>query len=107
VKKAENLNLINFNLLNFNLDNFNAYDLQIEMKQQLTDYNLLAVTGFSGSEGVVRYAQRVRESVTEVMGEIPPGDYEIVIISGENYTRLLESKEFVPYLLFYRQNYSE
>ncbi len=107
VKKAENLNLINFNLLNFNLDNFNAYDLQIEMKQQLTDYNLLAVTGFSGYEGVARYAEQVRENVTEVMGEIPPGDYEIVIISEENYTKLLEAKEFVPYLLFYRQNYTE
>ena len=107
VRKSENLNLINFNLLNFNLDNFNAYDLKIEMKQQLADYNLLAVTGFSGYEGVVRYAQRVRENVTEVMGEIPAGDYEIVLISGENYTKLLEAKEFVPYLLFYRQNYTE
>jgi tetratricopeptide (TPR) repeat protein len=107
VRKSENLNLINFNLLNFNLDNFNAYDLQIEMKQQLTDYNLLAVTGFSSTEGVARYAGQVRENVTEVMGEIPPGDYEIVIISEENYGRLLESKEFVPYLLFYRQNYTE
>ena len=107
VRKSENLNLLNFNLLNFNLDYFNAYDLKIEMKQQLADYNLLTVTGFTGFDGVSRYTARVRENIVEVMGEIPRELYEIVLISNENYTRLLEAKEFVPYLLFHRQNYSE
>jgi tetratricopeptide (TPR) repeat protein len=107
VRKSENLNLINFNLLNFNLDYFNAYDLKIGMHQQLTDYNLLTVTGFAGFEGVSRYAARIREDIVEVMGEIPGEAYEVVLISDENYATLLEAKEFVPYLLFYRQNYSE
>jgi hypothetical protein len=107
VRKSENLNLINFNLLNFNLDYFNAFDLRIEMKQQLTDYNLLSVTGFTGLDGVTRYSARVHENVVEVMGEIPRELYEIVLITEANYTRLLEAKEFVPYLLFYRQNYNE
>ncbi len=107
VRKSENLNLINFNLLNFNLDYFNAYDLKIEMIQQHTDYNLIFVTGFSGFEGVSRYAASVREKIDEVMDGIPGETYEIVLISEENYKTLLQTKEFVPYLLFYRQNYSE
>ncbi|MEX0982732.1 MAG: tetratricopeptide repeat protein [Bacteroidales bacterium] len=107
VKKQENLNLINFNLLNFNLDYFNTYDLNIVMEQRHTDYNILTVTGFNGYEGVERYAEHVRENVVEVMGEIPSESYEILLISADNYEKLLGVNEFVPYLLFYRQNYQK
>lgn len=105
VKKGRNLNLVNFNLLNYNLDNFNAYDLVIELKNLGVDYNLLHVKGFADNQGVRRYADRVREDISQIMGEIPGEDYEVVLISRENYKKLLEAKEFKPYLLFYRQNY--
>lgn len=104
LKKDQNLNLVNFNLLNYNLDNFNAYDLVIELKNLGVDYNLLHVKGFADNEGVRRYADRVRADIGQVMGEIPEAAYDIVLISKENYKKLLEAKEFKPYLLFYRQN---
>ncbi len=107
VKKQENLNLINFNLINFNLDYFNTYDLNIAMEQRHTDYNILTVSGFTGYEGVKRYVEHVRENVVEVMGEIPSESYEIVLISAENYEKLLGVNEVVPYLLFYKQNYEK
>ncbi len=106
VKKEHNLNLVNFNLLNYNLDYFNTYNLVIEMKNLGVDYNLLHVKEFADNQGVRRYAERVREDISEIMGEIPEEDYEIVLISGENYKKLLEEKEVKPYLLFHRQNYT-
>lgn len=107
LKKSENLNLVNFNVLNYNLDNFNNYDLKIELKQLKVAYNLLTVSGFSTYEGVTRYAARIRTDIGEVMGEIPAGNYEVLTISEENYNKLLEDQQFIPYLLFYKQNYKE
>ncbi len=106
VKKEHNLNLVNFNLLNYNLDYFNAYNLVIELKNLGVDYNLLHVKEFADNQGVRRYAERVREDISEIMGEIPEEDYETVLISRENYEKLLEEKEVKPYLLFHRQNYT-
>jgi len=105
VKKGLNLNLVNFNLLNYNLDNFNTYDLVIELKNLGVDYNLLHVKEFANNQGVRRYADKVSDDIVQIMGEIPEDDYEIVLISRENYNKLPEAKEFKPYLLFYRQNY--
>jgi TolA-binding protein len=105
VKKGHNLNLVNFNLLNYNLDNFNTYNLTIELKNLGVDYNLLHVKGFANNQGVRRYADKVGADIVQVMGELPEDDYEIVLISRENYNKLLEAKEVKPYLLFYRQNY--
>jgi tetratricopeptide (TPR) repeat protein len=107
VKKSENLNLINFNLLNYNLDNFNIYDLEIRINQVLSDYNLLEVVTFSDFMGASIYAESVRNDILEIMGEISPSLYEIVLISDENYNKLVEVKEFMPYLIFYKQNYLE
>lgn len=107
LKKSENLNLVNFNLLNYNLDHFNEYDLKIEIKKPGVDYNLLVVDGFSDYEGVARYTDRVRNEIIEIMGEIPPEAYEVVMISDENYKKLLDVKEVEPYLLFYKNNYKE
>jgi hypothetical protein len=107
LKKSENLNLVNFNLLNYNLDNFNNYDLQIELKKPGVDYNLLVISSFTDTEGLKRYMERVKADASEIMGEIPADAYSIVRISNENYTKLLTAKEVTPYLLFYKQNYTE
>lgn len=107
VNKSENLNLVNFNLLNYNLDNFNNYDLKIELQKLNVDYNLLVVDQFSTNEGVERYANRVKNDILEIMGDIPADSYEVVLISDENYKKLLNSKEIKPYLLFYKQYYKQ
>lgn len=107
LEKSQNLNLVNFNLLNYNLDNFNEYDLNIELQNLNVDYNLLVVGEFADYEGVSRYADLVRQDIFDIMGEISSDFYEIVLISGENYSKLLQAKEVKPYLLFYKQNYSE
>ncbi len=105
--KSEDLNQANFNLLNYNLDNFNTYDLKIELKQLNVDYNILVVGGFTNNEGVERYAERVKNDIVDIVGEMSSDFYALSLISEENYAKLLEVKEFKPYLLFYRQNYQE
>lgn len=107
LKRNQNLNLVNFNLLNFNLDNFNSYDLEIVLQRLETDYNLLVVKGFNDIEGVRRYAEKVETSIQDIMGEISPEAYELVLISDKNLATLIREKKVVPYLLFYRQNYMQ
>lgn len=106
LRTSENLNLVNFNLLNYNLDNFNAYNLEIELTELGSDYNLLMVHDFADYEGVSRYATRVAQDVPDILGEISPDSYKLVLISEENYRSLLEAKEFVPYFLFYQRVYT-
>jgi TolA-binding protein len=105
--RSENLNLVNFNLLNYNLDNFNEYDLEIELQELDVDYNLLVVGEFSDMDGVNRYTERIRTDIFEIMGEIPQDAYEVVIISSDNYVKLLKAKEVKPYLLFFREKYQQ
>jgi hypothetical protein len=105
LKKSQDLNLVNFNLLNYNLDNFNTYDLEIELTKLEGEYNMLMVQDFSNIDAVRRYMQRVETDITQVMGEIPEEDYEVLLISEKNYLKLQEAKDFMPYKLFYRDNY--
>ena len=105
LKSTENLNLVNFNLLNYNLDNFNAYDLQIELTELGSGYNLLMVKEFTDFEGTNRYSNRIMQDISMIMGELSEDSYELCLISHDNYQNLLQEKEFVPYLLFYRKFY--
>jgi hypothetical protein len=105
LKKDKDLNLVKFNLLNYNLDNFNNYDLEIEAQQLGGDYNLLMVKDFSNYDGASWYMSRIEADIIQVMGATPKGDYDMLLISESNYIKLLEVKEFVPYKLFYRENY--
>ncbi len=105
LRTSENMNLVNFNLLNYNLDNFIAYDLEIELTVLGSDYNILKVQEFADFEGVSRYASKVGEDIQLILGEIPGDSYKLVLISQQNYQSLLRTKEFVPYLLFYRKFY--
>ncbi len=105
LRTSENMNLVNFNLLNYNLDNFIAFDLEIELTTLGSDYNILKVQEFADYEGVSRYATKVSEDIQLILGEISEDSYELVLISQQNYQSLLQTKEFVPYLLFYRKFY--
>lgn len=107
LKSSENMNLVNFNLLNYNLDNFNAYDLEIVLTDLGSEYNLLMVKEFADVEGTRRYADRVVQDIGSIMGELPEDSYETCLISQNNYQKLLQEKEFVPYFLFYRKFYME
>lgn len=106
LRSSENLNLVNFNLLNYNLDNFNAYDLEIELTELESEYNLLMVHEFSDYEGVIRYTAKMTQDAALIMGEIPAESYKFLIISEANYQSLLQAKEFVPYFLFYNRIYT-
>ena len=96
---------MNFNMLNYNLDNFLAYDLQIELTQLEDEYNLLMVREFSDYEGVSRYASRLTQDAGLIIGEISEDAYKFLLVSKENYERLKVEKQFIPYYLFYRQEY--
>ena len=107
LEKSENLNIVNFNLLNYNLDNFNAYDLEVEMVELEANYNVLIVREFKDAEGALRYGGRVENDAGDLMGEIPTGSYEMVVITPGNYETMMEEGEVTPYLLFYRKHYTQ
>ncbi|MFZ5941450.1 MAG: tetratricopeptide repeat protein [Bacteroidota bacterium] len=106
LNRKEDLNQVSFNLLNFNLDNFNKYDLEIEKTSLNNQYNLIVVKAFNNFQGASRYAGQVRESLTEIMGEIPATEYFLLPVSGTNYNKLIQSKDLKPYLIFFESNYN-
>jgi len=63
------------------------------------------VKEFADSEGTGRYADRVAQDIGVIMGELPDDMYELCLISQGNYQKLLQEKEFIPYLLFHRKFY--
>ena len=105
LRSDENVNQASFNLLNYNLDNFNQYNLEVGEFELTDSYNLIFVSLFNNAEGAARYQQVIEENIQEIMGDIPPAKFRMMIISAENFGILSEEKEFNPYYLFYLKHY--
>jgi len=105
LRSDENVNQVSFNLLNYNLDHFNQYNLEVGELELTDSYNLVFVSLFNNAEGAGRYQQVIEENLQEIMGEIPPAKFRMMIISTENFGILSEEKEFNPYYLFYLTHY--
>jgi TolA-binding protein len=105
VRSSENVNQVSFDLLNYNLDHFNQYNLEVGEVDLTDSYNMLVVRLFNNAEGATRYLQVIEENSQEIMGEIAPSSYRMMIISTDNFNILSEEKEFNPYFLFYLKYY--
>ena len=101
----ENANQVSFDLLNYNLDHYNQYDLAIDKIEMTDSYNVLAVKIFNNREAAERYLGVMEEKRVEILGEIDPSMYRMMIISEQNFGTLTGEKEITPYYLFYRNHY--
>jgi len=105
LRSDENANQVSFNLLNYNLDNFNQYNLEVGEMALEDSYNLLYVSVFNNAEGASRYLGQIRDNSREILGEIDPARYRMMIISTSNFEILSEEKVFNPYYLYYLRHY--
>jgi TolA-binding protein len=105
LRSDEDANQVSFNLLNYNLDHFNQYNLELGELRLTDSYNLLFVSLFNNADGAARYLQVIQENSQEIMGEIDPVKYRMMIISTENFEILSNEKEFNPYYLYYLKHY--
>ena len=105
LRSDENANQVSFNLLNYNLDNFNQYNLEVGDMALEDSYNLLYVSVFNNAEAASRYLGLIQESREEIIGEIDPAKYRMMIISTGNFEILSAEKVFNPYYLYYLKHY--
>jgi hypothetical protein len=105
VHTSQNVNQVNFDLLNHNLDHYNQYDLSLVQLEFSDSYNILVVSPFNNAEGASRYLQDIDRNRDIILKEMDPTQSRMMIISKENYGTLSESKEIIPYYLFYQNRY--
>mgnify|MGYP001819179263 CR=1 FL=1 len=105
VHTSQNVNQVNFDLLNHNLDHYNQYDLSLVQLEFSDSYNILVVSPFNNAEGASRYLQDIDRNRDVILKEMDPTQSRMMIISKENYGTLSESKEIIPYYLFYQNRY--
>jgi tetratricopeptide (TPR) repeat protein len=103
----EDVNQVNFNLLNYNLDNYNQYDLSLQRVNLEDSYNMLAVKTFINADGANRYLEVLKENLGEILGDIAPGRYRLMIIGMKNFDVLVAEQQHNPYYLFYQKYYLE
>lgn len=102
---GENINQVNFDLLNFNLDNYNQYNLVSEKLELNVTMNMLVVRTFNNQDGVERYRENILRNLDQITKDIPAENFNIFVISTNNYDVLLKEKILNPYLLFYKKHY--
>jgi hypothetical protein len=107
LSNKEDINRVNFDLLNFNLDFFNQYNLEIEKVEFNARQNFLVVRSFNNREGAERYLDRVIVNQDLITKDLDQNNYDLFIVSVENYEVLKEQNELNPYLLFYEKYYME
>ena len=107
LNKSENINQVNFDLLNYNLDNFNQYSLVIEKVDFNPRENLLIVRAFNSKSGAERYRDNVIANLDQITKEIPETNYNIFLITKDNYETMIKEKTLNPYILFYNKYYLE
>lgn len=88
----------------FNNFKFAALKLQTEVNMLQTDQGLIYTQKFKNSGQAKIYLNSLR-STTQIFREYKPNEYELFIISEENYRKVTADKDARAYLLFYKENY--
>jgi tetratricopeptide (TPR) repeat protein len=104
VNKKSNNNQLTFNIINFNLDNFDVANLKIETVGVNPLQSLLVVKSFDNRTEAEKYLNLLRTDEKVFRDYDNPG-LDIITISEENYSILLEDKSPDRYIKFYREHY--
>jgi len=99
-----NTNQLIFNVINFNLDYFSEKNLRIEVVNLNNNQSIILVKVFPNKEEVMEYYLQITENI-EILNDVPDTDLIPLVISTDNYAKLLEERSSVSYLMFFNENY--
>ncbi|HDP74951.1 MAG TPA: tetratricopeptide repeat protein [Bacteroidales bacterium] len=104
VPKRSNINQTKFNIISFNVDEFIEADLNVA-NQPFTDYiEMITCTGLKDKQTAIKYFTMIRKDA-KVFAGLKPTDYQIFVISIDNFARFLSDKSIPDYLNFFKAKY--
>ncbi|MEZ5069478.1 MAG: tetratricopeptide repeat protein [Bacteroidales bacterium] len=103
--KQANVNQVSFDLLNYNLDHFNQYNLEIDRLTLEDASQVLVVKLFNNARTATRYLDAIRGAGDQVVKNLEPSLYRMMVISRDNLEILSRDKHQEPYFLFYQNQY--
>lgn len=104
VPKRSNINQTKFNIISFNVDEFLDADLNVA-NQPFTDYiEMITCTGLKDKQTAIKYFKMISKE-PKVFAGLKPTDYQMFVISIDNFARFLSDKSIPDYLNFFKANY--
>lgn len=104
VPKRSNINQTKFNIISFNVDEFIEADLNVT-NQPFTDYiEMITCTGLKDKQTAIKYFKMISKEA-KVFAGLKPTDYQMFVISIDNFARFLSDKSIPDYLNFFKANY--
>lgn len=104
VPKRSNINQTKFNIISFNVDEFIEADLNVT-NQPFNDYiEMITCTGFKDKQTAIKYYKMISKEPKALAG-LKPTDYQMFVISIDNFARFLGDKSIPDYLNFFKANY--
>lgn len=104
VPKRSNINQTKFNIISFNVDEFIEADLNVT-NQPFNDYvEMITCTGLKDKQKAIKYFKMISKE-PKVFAGLKPTDYQMFVISIDNFARFLGDKSIPDYLNFFKANY--
>ncbi len=104
VPKRSNINQLKFNIISFNVDEFIDANLNVT-NQPYNDYiEMITCTGLKDRKAAIRYFNLISKE-SKVFAGLKPNDYQMFVISIDNFAIFLSEKSIPDYLNFFKANY--
>lgn len=88
----------------FNKFKFSSLNLSVDMKMLQSDLGLIIMKTFPGAQQAKIYMNAL-SGTDQIFREYDKKEYDIVMISVDNYTKLMADKDWKQYLSFYKKKY--
>lgn len=99
-----NINPTKLSLANFNQQYFSLEDLKLGSQLLNDQEQLLIIRKFTNKQAALNYYRILDENADDAI-KVARGNYNIAVISAENFTELLKNKKSDLYIQFFMNNY--
>ncbi len=96
---------LSFEIRNFNIFNFSLRTFSVTTYNYDEGHQLIVVKTFNNQRQAINYRNMIANN-NDVFGNLNHNDYEIFVISEENYNLLREHKNYNEYMQFYAIHYT-
>ncbi len=104
ISNRSNINQLKFNIISFNVDEFIDANLNVS-NQPYNDYiEMVICSGIKDKKTAIHYFDLISKE-HKVFAGLKPTDYQMFMISIDNFARFLSEKSIPDYLNFFKANY--
>lgn len=104
VPKKTDVNQLKFNVITFNVDNFIETDLNVSNAPFSDFVEMITITGLKDLKMASNYFARI-STEEQIFASMEKNEYQMFVISTQNFAVFLEDKSISNYLDFFKKNY--